>query len=380
VPNVTCAWCTLRVRYHPNKPTEPIFHNCADIAIVAALPPNLTGRIFTSLQRAPLDFVSQWAEILPNGQVVPQTGDAVIHADEPSLNPILYVANGVVGSYLNGANWRMGFWNLAGVQKQFYKAMPPGQIVYHQPPATTSLVSSLGNLPNETFAFAGIVPVTGQLGVLLVLQLPANVSGKWHYKVYRSFPACAQDKTQCGPTTLVFQTPPEDLYVNYFWSVYDLKRNTIYILSGHEDEPVKLHVRIYSFAIGSTAPQQVDIISPLWTFDHIHVEPSTGMLLSVSQGRLGESRWSLVATDPKTGKQTVRGTIADGAQYASRYGGGVYQGMSSLGVLHIFTNTISDARTLVVLDPTTARTVYKTDIGLGVNSQALLQNVIFVPN
>jgi len=36
VPAATTKAGVLRVRYHPNKPTEPVFRNCADISIVSA--------------------------------------------------------------------------------------------------------------------------------------------------------------------------------------------------------------------------------------------------------------------------------------------------------------------------------------------------------
>ena len=34
MPDIECAHCVLRIIYNPNKPTEPVFHQCADIALV----------------------------------------------------------------------------------------------------------------------------------------------------------------------------------------------------------------------------------------------------------------------------------------------------------------------------------------------------------
>jgi hypothetical protein len=45
IPSMTCEWCTLRVRYHPNKPTEPIFHNCGDVRFITNIN-KFTQRLF----------------------------------------------------------------------------------------------------------------------------------------------------------------------------------------------------------------------------------------------------------------------------------------------------------------------------------------------
>eukprot|EP01006_Ploeotia_vitrea_P062653 TRINITY_DN84185_c0_g1_i1.p1 TRINITY_DN84185_c0_g1~~TRINITY_DN84185_c0_g1_i1.p1 ORF type:complete len:521 (-),score=97.91 TRINITY_DN84185_c0_g1_i1:56-1420(-) len=60
MPNINCPHCVMRIRYHPNKPTEPIFHNCADIKIEqqAATTPNTFAVIFGGSSELPRDGAS----------------------------------------------------------------------------------------------------------------------------------------------------------------------------------------------------------------------------------------------------------------------------------------------------------------------------------
>ena len=77
MPNIDCAHCVLRVRYNPNKPTESIFHQCADVAFTAtAAPPAAAGRVFAFVRvegSTPTAASSshELAELLPSGAVQP---------------------------------------------------------------------------------------------------------------------------------------------------------------------------------------------------------------------------------------------------------------------------------------------------------------------
>jgi len=112
--------------------------------------------------------------------------------------------------------------------------------------------------------------------------------------------------------------------------------------------------------------------------DHLHVEQSTGNLLSISQGRLGQTQWSIVATNPTTGQQTVRGAVPGASAFVSQFGGAVFQGVSSVGLFHTFKNAFTDATTLALLDPQSAKIIYKTDLDLGVNADGILENLIYI--
>lgn len=77
MPNIDCAHCVLRVRYMPNKPTESIFHQCADVAFTAtAAPPSTSGRVFAFARHdGPTPTSSSTShvlvELLSSGDIVP---------------------------------------------------------------------------------------------------------------------------------------------------------------------------------------------------------------------------------------------------------------------------------------------------------------------
>jgi len=74
IPDLPCDWCTLRIRYHPNKPTEPIFHNCGDVRFVNNSN-TFSQRLFGFVASSRHVHQNTFCEILPSGKISPITID-----------------------------------------------------------------------------------------------------------------------------------------------------------------------------------------------------------------------------------------------------------------------------------------------------------------
>jgi len=176
-----------------------------------------------------------------------------------------------------------------------------------------------------------------------------------------------------GEVTFFGKTEPESTFVNFFWADSDPLGEVVYILAGDEDSLFTLDAVLHS--ITSLGVLQVPLNSTNFTLSHIHVDPTTGIIYSISPGLYGKNNWSVVVINPKTGAVTLKSKIDISSDWTSATGGGVYNGFYNGQIIHTFQSIYTGSTILALIDISSGSVIYHTDINLGVNHEKKVFNL-----
>ena len=417
VPNINCAWCTLQVRYHPNseffprslisepskvtnkkstEPTEPIFHNCADIAITTPGATPVAGRLmgiakpgptysalddlssFTIInpasgltQRlsptsyhiglrdampahknfAPIEFLSQELFVVGNGLVAPLEGtDVYYFLSRPS-------ASSLRGPFTQLSEFRISYFNYTAVPLQFPSGIDQwaGLISTHSKSTPAPLILIGQTTSNNIYSFSAF----------------------WLYT----------NGSISGP---IGTTSSDSTFVNFFWTEFNPcagSEGTVYILSGDENSLDTLDVTLYSIDVASGAVTAVLVNNTEFTVSSIHawVGQDCQYLYTVSPGLVStpaSSRvWSLLRIEPTTGNIASSTPVTPPGLYNDYYGGGIYGNSitSDNQLLYLFQRSIDPSFDLYGINLQTGSVDFQTGVNLGVNGAYSLSSVMFTP-
>uniref|UniRef100_A0A6B2L247 Uncharacterized protein n=1 Tax=Arcella intermedia TaxID=1963864 RepID=A0A6B2L247_9EUKA len=368
IPAVQCDWCTLRVRYHPNKPTEPIFHNCGDVKFV--LPKALDRKLYGLVAPSKTSNNAVLSEILSTGGVVPtpisvsllKRDMRIFPKDKPATEVIFQDLNVYLGNGLVAVDSKSQVVYFVGDLIQNFGIESPKTLYkYDIQQATFGVVTDLKTsglqwnaLINAGNNLVGIQQK--QVGPYLFEYTVSNVS-------------------YSGEVVDIASTAQNDTFVNFFWADFDPLSGNTYILAGDENSLYQLNVVLYVVdKTGKSSVVWVD--NTKYTLSNIFVDRTTGIIYSVSPGLFGMNNWSIVTIDPKTGGVSFVSKIAGGERFKSEYKGGVYNGLQNGKLTYSFTWYKTGASLLTLIDIQTGQVQFQTDINLGINSQQNL-NMIF---
>jgi len=291
VPNVDLKHGVLRVRYHPNKPTEPVFHNCADISIMATKPAE------TSL----LFAVAEPAQPL----LSPNSRQAVVRV----------AGNGSLQTYLEvAAPWRLVMEVVTDVTATSCFIAQEAVKVFADdtPPPLTLLCLSSGSWLPIPLDFSTVLddPASGVVSaltagpggmVLAVLQvMSANGYAYMLVQIDATGKASPPFNLPKAPVSAY-----ETTFVNFMWADHDPKSFAVFILAGDENSLFALNAVVHTFGYDGTV-KTVPLDNSAFALQHLHWHAQTGTLLALSPGLFTAaaqaSAWSLVSVDPATGK------------------------------------------------------------------------------
>jgi hypothetical protein len=356
------------------------FRQCADISIEIYndLEP-MPGRRFYGLVSNGIHADNgQLASVEINGQVSlsgpavntnvrsqPQTGKG---------SSSMYLSDGVVAPYTLKSG-QSGLIYSGGTLASRTVAAPQSLFFWDKTSESLTLLQSNLSLPGARQLCTILNAQNSVLkagSMLAIGQTWPNSDGQYSFLIYvfnaegKPFPK------------LIATTPLTDVYVNFFWATFNPMDGTLYFLSGHENEGITLDTTIYTISVLTSAVSNVTLVRPTYTFDHIHIDTTTGLLLSLSQGPLNGPKWSLVSTDPFSGEQSWIGSIPNSANFDSNYGGAVHGGLTQEILWHTFKNVLTDGLELVAVGIRTGNINYQTQIDIGLNAERSFSDLIFI--
>jgi len=167
------------------------------------------------------------------------------------------------------------------------------------------------------------------------------------------------------------------LLLIFFWADYDRVSGTVYILAGDEDSLYTLDAVLHSITSSGVATQ-VPLNNTKFTLSNLHVDPTTGIIYSISLGLYGKNDWSVVVVDPKTGDITLKVKIDISSDWISAPGGGVYNGLSFGKIIHTFHSIHTGSTVLASIDIASGAVIYHTDINLGVDNERKVFNLFAI--
>lgn len=357
----------------PHKQTEPIFHQCADIAIASTPAPSSSiGRTFV--------FVTDGSG----------SGGAGANPSGRSRSELLFEVqpSGLVMPVDTKIGYSMEFTEgaVTGVNSSIYALARP---LPYNPVQTDTLNNLLfsydiptltQNSVNITLApgvtdpmptqWDTVVAASGLPGGLAIVGRTMFDNGTWSYQV-RLLDASS---ATVGP--ILALSTAQDTFVNFMWATKVVvsgaaashsprsvrggavdasagATGTLYILGGDENSLFALNAAIFTAVIdpSASAPSIMASVKQdvsKYTISALTWSDSTQQLVSVSPGLYGESQYTLVAVDPTTG--SVAPVSADSAPivpantFGWSYKGPVYgDGIDNNGqLLHLFTRPGAD--------------------------------------
>jgi len=366
-PFVDCDACVLRVRYHPNKPTEPIFHQCSDISLVSNTNSFNFPRTF-AWRSNEWDTKSDLVELDATGILRPTSFSSELH--NAKKNNSIYVVNGLV------ANVQDLLLFVAGEKGD--DVDPPSMVyAYNITSDTYGLFSEINPISNGSF-WCGLVSdsVSGETFLIQLVPLAGGV--KWYFALFQ-----LESDGTLGP--LIGQTSPTDTFVNFLWAEVDYSRELLYILAGDENSAWAWNAMIYTFDLSMMSTSGIVIDNSAYTISSIHVEPVSGTIYAISPGLYGQNNgFSIVTVDPKSGAVNEVSN-ALGTNKFSNWGGSIYgrsiqSATPTIYYAHRFWSIMDGSESIGVLISQTGNTnfqyIYDFPIQLGVNSQNRLHSMI----
>lgn len=384
VPNVNCPLATLQGMYHPNKPEEPIFHQCSTIAIAKTAD---VKRIASGQLTSLFDDGNTFASIALNdgsiGKLQASAAEFIPLAGTEALDPVSKTGYYLAASTLGGVpayirsipNLLVGF--------SFPDARTDGRFGRPMSLITPSLPS--GNSSFQWVAVAGVVRTStaaAPAGSVLLLAMLGSSNSDYWYQLYSFNPA--------QPTTLpVLLATSANLnandtgFVNFLWTVFDPDTQTVSVLTGDENanaDPLNAaFVQFFLPGLGSTSPVSA-------TFAILDVSAYTfqsftsigGKLYALSPGLVGDSgpygthQWAVVSFSGSSGAilsaAPLVAVAAPGSTALSylpdllgRYQGGIHNGITNEGLLVSLFYRTEDAQPLLTfVNPLTGAVVWST--------------------
>jgi len=225
-------------------------------------------------------------------------------------------------------------------------------------------LETVAQLKTSGLQWNALIPTSN--GMIGIQQQTNNASsGLFEYIV--SSISLSGEVTDLGGTVL------NDTFVNFFWAEVDEKLGHTYILAGDENSLFTLDAVLYTVSTCGTYWVKLD--NSKYTLSNLHVDPSTGIIYSVSHGLFGEKNWSIVVIDYMTGAVTLKSKINIGDEWVSVDGGGVYNGIRDGKILHTFQWIHTGATVVALIDIETGKALHFTDIDIGVDSDMKLSYV-----
>jgi hypothetical protein len=362
IPNMDCIWCTLQVRYHPNKPTEPIFHNCADVAFQKSTNvPTQRFFGFVNQKDGGDGYLSRFVEILNDGQL--QETALVIPLFKRQIITNQFLSNGVI-TYWPASRTIYFIGDSLGA---FVNAVAPSTLYSYS--IDTDTFTPVTRLTKSGVQWNALL--SGTMG-LYGVQTAFVSSGIFSFTV--------SSISLDGTVKDIATTKSTDTFVNFFWADIDNINGYVYILSGDENSLTELDALLYTINLKDGSVTQVAVNNSVFTLSNLHVHPQTGVIYSVSPGLFNNLNWSIVRINPMTGAVSLVSSIANSFLWPRNYGGGIYNGIVAAQnqILHTFKWQSTGATALTVLDINTGKTTYITDIDLGINNHLILNSVIAI--
>ncbi|XP_033113309.1 uncharacterized protein LOC117113913 [Anneissia japonica] len=394
IPNIDCPHCVIRLRYLSHKPSEHIFYQCADVKISKA----------SNTQPGYVHFPE-------DGNVVPLKRAHKLHLQSRELQLKHGAELGQNYSKpLYGFSWQpfshkgsamMSVDPMSGLTEKlegFYFGMGSG-IQY----ATIS-----PTVQSNKYLMDGIVAYSPEIPYAFFLEhrnggldAPANkilwidlyakeIAGEYEIQMSNPQPIVAltpykrtdfltlqivEVATFPGNFTLNFgrlsyegkvysdyQSSPENKYVNLQWATSDLTHQMYYILMQHEDKPIELPSRVYSYNFTTmNLDRVVDLDVSRFTISGFQVYEKTGQLLAFSPGLFSHDlpAWSLVEVDPVNGKITKLMDIAPAGIFTHYYGGNIINMDQENGIIyHVLNVQDSEAQVIVSVTMETKQVMF----------------------
>jgi len=385
VPNVDCPHCVIRVRYHPNKPTEPVFHNCADVSIVSSsAPPPTFGSVYGMARYAsfPQLPVADLVQVDYDGSLLPVVSSIGIRSEPGGRDPAppnqYFVAQGLTAVDVDRQLiFYVGFQS----ESDFTNDSRPSYLLTYNPQTGTIAQPAPIKRPDPTSQWTALTALGPDFpGKVLVVELVGpNGQGSFHYQ-YRFL--STSDGTVSAPQG---RFPWDQTYVNVFWADYDEGNKKLYILAGDENSLFDLNVRLYTADIPSQNTTWVNVDHSQFTLTTVHVGPN-GRLYSLSPGLFSGDQnapvsYSLVTIDPTTGAVKSVGKTTDEGDYRLDYSGGVY-GIGTTtdgGLLHVFKRQIDSSLVLGEVDLASGALRGATALHTGTNNAIQLLELVYLP-
>ena len=382
----------LRVRYHPNKPTEPVFHECIDVMLTSdqsIRQESVSSRndiAITSLMdhvkvnkniKYMMDLVKgsgasemvfalvstnkdlnlvgvdvvtgQVVPVMTLSNFVPTDGQLFKTSDSDSVKG--RVVNSVTAS--DSVGKRLFFLvntdtNLK--QLETLNSAADTILVYeHNKQSVSFLKFNTKSIPFnktttiETLYISSMNYVGGSVNSLIVTALispDANKPNDIYLSIF-SLPLTESESNIIQPKLLAVSASPLESYVDFLWASQDSSTNLVnFALLRHEDEPVTMPQRLYSVSLadalssGKVATIQFSQLdSTQYVFSSVHTY--SGSVMAFSPGNAlsslpvdGTNTWNLVSIDSKSGNLTLINELND---YQNYLGGGVVSSLSNTG-------------------------------------------------
>lgn len=385
VPNIDCPHCVIRVRYHPNKPTEPVFHNCADVAITrGSSSPKSFGSLFglVRYERVPFAPTETLSLISDDGSLAPLQANIGVRSvgsgsqeDKANINQY-YLAEGL--ATINKAQQLIHFVGYSDIVDYFNNTVPSTLITYSY--TQQRFLDSIAiERPTGEYAshWVSILSISDDSKNKILVELVGpNSQGAWRYQYRILSPNGAVSSVQAT-------FPFDDTFVNFFWADYDQVNQKLYILSGDENSLFTLRVKLFVADLKAKTVSNVMVDNSRYTLTNVHVHPSGGIVAlspGLFNGNVERATWSLVKIDPSSGQVSPIGLTAPLGQYQAWYGGGVYGAAISDGVVvHAFKKVIDGSIVVAGIDVDSGRVVGTTDLQNGVNGDLSLFGLIHLP-
>eukprot|EP00761_Pharyngomonas_kirbyi_P003362 gb/GECH01003366.1/.p1 GENE.gb/GECH01003366.1/~~gb/GECH01003366.1/.p1 ORF type:complete len:458 (+),score=112.03 gb/GECH01003366.1/:1-1374(+) len=388
VPNIDCDHCVLRVRYVPNKPTEPVFHNCADVSIKkTSIPSSLFQNQmigFYQPRGREFDSRNKVVQIQPDGSVFDVSSSFILRGTaQPSSRAAsswasddnnLVLANGLMTVSPDGKS----IYAIADTSKSVQQEdQPLRQIVEYD------LVRRQFPSPKNLTGLPHGMQVTSMFQMdrsLMIVGLQKDGSG-FKFSIHPVDPSSGRVSSS------VANTKSDSTFVNFLWatSYSDHSNSKVYLLVGDENAPFSLRARLYTLDVDTGAVSTSIPNYNKFTLSAVHADPNTGTLYGLSPGLFTakEYQWTLVKVDPKSGNVAaigpIGGALPKGEMPAAYYGGNVYgDAITNDGYLvHVFHRKDGSAA-LGSVDLRSGKWNFITDIDQGINKANELVSVIRV--
>lgn len=361
VPTTPCPHCTMRVRYVPNKPTEPIFHQCADVAIVAPSV-KVGGRLF-AVKSSDLFELPPYSSLV---EVDTTTGQSKHVAEMYNF----YVSQGLVAAdiakqqvYFIGDSFT-ALANDSAANTLYTFDLASGKL------GAPTVISRPGG--GQWNALLATGDATNSL--VVVQQIPGSAAYTFSYQV-RYLSANGAVSAPLGTTTAT------DTFVNFLWAAYDSSLGLVYILGGDENSLIDQDATLYTINLAQKTVTSSVLNGVQFTLVSLHVVPGTKTLFALSPGQTPDSpsaqtNWTLISVNPVTGTASAIAEAFPSGVYAPYYGGSVYGQNENNLFLHVFRQASGASDLTVVNQQGTAAVL--TGLNRGVNGVVLLDNFIYV--
>ena len=382
LPATPCDACVLRVRYAPHKPTEVVFHACADIRTVAggAVPPPAGNLLALASPGEPVSSSSlsvAVAQLEPSGDVriitMPPPGVQLLAGASAALHGELFtLARNESAEAADGgpspANLLVCVHVNDGTLAVLPVTLPPND------PAP----------PLQWVALAA----SPAAGVLVLLGLvTGSQAGSFAYQ------ARTLDSATGAASPVLSASADQNTFVNVFQATNarpsGASGSELFLLAGDENSLYALNAAVFTVplpAAGGGVMTSAVLDNSAWTLGSLHLSTG-GRLLAVSPGlyavgNASAAHWALVEVTPTTGAVTHVGDIAGGAAgiYAPSYAGAVYgdEPAGGASLMHVFQHAVDGSFAIATIDADTGALARAPTLMNGVNNELLFDTPVFV--